>query len=224
MPDIFVDKTIQKSKDVESPKRIREAEGKAGSVHQLPGHTHNPLSAYCYYPDSVEFENRDPQEKVILLLRKHPITNLGWIIFTFILLIAPSFFSALPFIESVPTRFRIVGVLIWYLVTAGFVYEKFLSWFYSVNIVTDERLFDVEFVNLIYRKMTDAEIEKIQDVTVRMGGAVRAMFNYGDIIIQTAAEIPEIEFEAVPEPDKVAKILRELRVEEEQEKLEGRVR
>jgi hypothetical protein len=61
-------------------------------------------------------------------------------------------------------------------------------------------------------------------VTVKMGGVIRTMFNYGDVIIQTAAEIPQIEFHAVPHPDRVAAILRELRVEEEREKLEGRVR
>jgi len=44
------------------------------------------------------------------------------------------------------------------------------------------------------------------------------------VVIQTAAAIPLITFEAVPKPDKVAKTLRELRVEEEQEKIEGRVR
>jgi len=44
------------------------------------------------------------------------------------------------------------------------------------------------------------------------------------VVIQTAAQVPKIEFEAVPNPDKVARVLRELRIEEEQEKLEGRVR
>ena len=201
-----------------------EREASAVPVHKLPGHSHNPLSSFCYYPDRVEFENKDPEEKVVLLLRKHPITNIGWLLLTFVIIVVPAFISSLPFIEQVPIRFQAVGVLIWYLVTAGFAYEKFLSWFYSVNIVTDERIFDVEFSNLIYRKMTDAEIERIQDVTVQMGGAIRTTLNYGDIIIQTASEIPELEFEAVPEPDKVAKILRELRVEEQEEKMEGRVR
>jgi membrane protein YdbS with pleckstrin-like domain len=57
-----------------------------------------------------------------------------------------------------------------------------------------------------------------------MGGVIRTIFNYGDVLIQTASEVPRIEFQAVSRPDKVAKILRELRVEEEQEKIEGRVR
>jgi hypothetical protein len=57
-----------------------------------------------------------------------------------------------------------------------------------------------------------------------MGGGIRTMFRFGDLVIQTAAEIPKINFEDVPEPDKVARILRDLRIEEEVEKLEGRVR
>ena len=57
-----------------------------------------------------------------------------------------------------------------------------------------------------------------------MGGVIRTVFNYGDVYIQTAAEVPAFEFLAVPKPDRVAGILQELRMEEEQEKLEGRVR
>ena len=36
------------------------------------------------------------------------------------------------------------------------------------------------------------------------------MLNYGDVQIQTAAEITEFKFELVPNPEKVAKILEDL--------------
>ena len=49
----------------------------------LPGHTHNPLTSFCYFPDHVKFVNQDPEERVILLLRKHPITNIRWIFFQY---------------------------------------------------------------------------------------------------------------------------------------------
>jgi membrane protein YdbS with pleckstrin-like domain len=90
--------------------------------------------------------------------------------------------------------------------------------------VTDERVVDVDFLNLIYREITDANIDKIQDVTVQVGGVTEALFNYGNVLIQTASELPLIEFDNVPRPDKVSRILRNLRIEEEQEKIEGRVR
>jgi len=192
--------------------------------HDLPGHSHSPLSAFCYFPDRINFIQQDKEEQVVLLLRRHPITNLGWIITSFFLLIAPGFVSVLPAFEALPPGFKTVSYMLWYLIIFSFIYEKFLSWFYNVNVVTDERIFDVDFVHLIYREITDANLDQIQDVTVTIGGGIRTIFNYGDVIIQTAAEIPQIEFEAVPNPDGVAKILRELRVEEEVEKIEGRVR
>ena len=57
-----------------------------------------------------------------------------------------------------------------------------------------------------------------------MGGVIRTIFNYGDVYIQTAAEVPTFQFLAVPKPDRVARVLQDLIIEEEKEKLEGRVR
>lgn len=194
--------------------------------HGLPGHTHNVLASYFFYPEpgKVDFMNKDPQETIILLVRRHPITNIPWILMAFILIIAPAFVSVLPFFEGFPARFQLILPIIWYMITTAFILEKFLTWFFNVNIITDERIIDVDFVNLLYRDISDADIEQIQDVTVKVGGAIRTIFNYGDVFIQTAAEVPEIVFEAIPHPDRVTKLLRELRVEEQQEKLEGRVR
>lgn len=193
-------------------------------LRKLPGHSHSSLSAYCYYPERVTFINKDQEEKVVLLVRKHPVTNIPWILTAAVMLLAPLVLEYFPLLDFLPQNFRLVAVLMWYLITTAFIFEEFLTWFFNVNIVTDERIFDVDFHNLLYRSITDANLDQIQDVTVRIGSVVRTLFNYGDVLIQTAGEVPEIEFEAVPHPDLIAKILRELRVEEEQEKIEGRVR
>lgn len=190
----------------------------------LPGHTHNTFASYYYYPDKVDFDTKDPEEVVILLVRRHPITNVPWLLMTFVLIIAPSFLSLLPMFEQVPVNFAFVFTLMWYTITAAFVMEKFLAWFFNVNIVTDERIIDVDFLNLVYREVTDADIEKIEDVTVEMGGTIRTIFNYGDVLIQTASQEQKTKFEAIPHPDRVAQILRKLRVEEQEERAQGRVR
>ncbi|MCX7928756.1 MAG: PH domain-containing protein [Patescibacteria group bacterium] len=182
------------------------------------------FSSYCINPKNVNFYHKDSQEKVILLLRKHPFTNIPWIFTALLMFLAPIFVSFFGFIEIVPWEFKFVLFVVWYMITLAFVLEEFLSWFYNVNIITDERILEVDFVNLVYREITDANIDQIQDVTVEMSGVWRTFFNFGDVVIQTAGEVPRIRFEAVPRPDDVAKILRELRLEEEQEKLEGRIR
>lgn len=233
MPDIFISKKqnsskpkkpIGKLKKMDKTKDKKSKKEKPVYSKDLKTFPHNPLSSFIYCPKNATFSSKDPEEKVILILRKHPITNLGTIIIGIIMIIAPSVLSVFPIIDFLPGRFKFIAVVIWYLITVAFLFEKFLTWFFNVNIITDERLFDVDFVHLTYREMTDANIDQIQDVTVRMGSVIRTIFNYGDIVIQTAAEIPQIEFDAIPQPDRVAKILRELRVEEEVEKLEGRVR
>lgn len=186
-------------------------------IHSLDGHSHNPLASFCYYPDHVDFIEKDPDEKIVLLIRRHPITNIPWMIASILMLFAPIVIVNLPFLNFLPERFLIITIIFWYILTLAFAFEKFLNWFFNVNIITDQRMFDVDFVNLIYRKITDADLDKIQDVTVKVGSVVRTVFNYGDILIQTAAEISEVEFEGVPQPDRIAKIIRELRVSEEEE-------
>lgn len=193
-------------------------------IHKHPTQKYNPISAYCKHPANVKFAGTDKEEKIILLLRKHWLTNVRWIFMSIVLTIVPVPFVYFPILNFLPERFLVVTVLFWYLVTSAYVLERFLSWFFNVYIVTDERVFDVDFYNLVDRDISDANIEDIQDVTSSIRGAIRTSFDYGDIFIQTSAEVPQIDFEAVPHPDEVAKILRDLRVEEQQEKLEGRVR
>jgi membrane protein YdbS with pleckstrin-like domain len=220
MPDVFVSGEGKK-KVKKNPAKHKFEEVREKNVKKL----HVPFWAtYGYYPENVKFVNQEPEEKIILFLRRHLITNVGWILLGILMFFAPVVLSNFPILEFLPENFQTVAILIWYLVTTAFVFEKFLDWFFDVNIITDERVIDVDFVNMIYREITDANTDKIQDVTVKMGGVIRSIFNYGSILIQTAAEMPLIEFTDIPNPDKVSRLLRDLRVEEEQEKIEGRVR
>jgi hypothetical protein len=76
---------------------------------------------------------------------------------------------------------------------------------------------------LIYQNISAAKIDNIEDVTATKGGALRSVFDFGTVHIQTAAEKTQFEFEDVPHPSQVTKLLNELILEEEREKNEGRV-
>ncbi|MBI1863682.1 PH domain-containing protein [Candidatus Woesebacteria bacterium] len=216
MADIFV---AEKKK-----KEALQKDGSHSEFHAQQKKSHNPLSSFCYYPAHANFENKDSEETVVLLMRKHPITNIKWIVVGILMLAAPLVALSFPVLSFLPFRFFMVAILSWYLITSAYIFENFLIWFFNVYIVTDERIFDVDFYNLVFRQISDCELSQIQDVTVRVGSVIRTVLNYGDILIQTAAEEQEFDFEAVPQPDRVAKILRELRVEEEIEEREGVVR
>lgn len=182
------------------------------------------LWSFYVKPKSIKFETQDPEEEVLLLLRKHPVTNLWWILISILLLIAPMVFEITSFLAFLPAGFSFMSILLWYLVSTAFVLENLLSWLFNVYIVTDERIIDVDFHNLSYREISETKIDKIQDVSFSMGGVMSVFFNYGDVIIQTAGTVSNFDFMAVPEPATVVKILQQLRTEEEQEAIEGRIR
>ena len=208
MPDIFISENAPKPTVKES----------------LQGHIYNPFSSFSYFPENINFETREKEEKIVLLIRRHFITNIRWIVIAIVMALAPIALSAFPILSFLPAGFRFIAVLAWYLIVSAYMLQNFLGWFFNVDILTDERIVDIDFSNLVYKEVSDANIDKIQDVTYKMGGVVRTMFNYGDVFVQTASEVPNFEFLAVPAPDRVAKILQDLRLEEQQEAVEGRIR
>lgn len=213
MPDVFV-----ANKNPDAPKLAKTL------YKDLPSQVHNPLGSILFCPENLKFETMDSEEKVVLFLRKHWITNVGWVLMTLILFAMPTVVSNFSLLDPIPGNFKFIFMLIWYLISTAYFLESFFSWFFNVYIITDERIIDIDFYNLIYKEVSDANIDKIQDVTYKMGGAIRTMFNYGDVLMQTASEVPNFEFLAVPRPDQVAKVLQDLRMEEQQEAIEGRVR
>ncbi|MBU1088981.1 hypothetical protein KKA02_03860 [Patescibacteria group bacterium] len=193
-------------------------------VYKLIGHTKHPLSSFLARPKVFDFDDRDGEEEIILVLRRHWFTNLNWILVFVLMLIFPSFLDFVPLLESFPSRYNLLFVIFWYLISFAVAFEKFLSWYFNVFIVTEERVVDIDFNNLLNKEISDAKISMIQDVTYTVTGVSQTIFNYGDVFIQTAAEIPVIEISQIPNPNTVAKILQQMRLEEEQEALEGRIK
>ena len=217
MADVFRrdEKRIEKS-ERKSVVALRKLLGKTGSD--------SVLSSFSTFPTKVNFETQDEGEEVVLFLRQHPIVNVPWIILVIFALTIPSVFGFFPMIADLPDTYQFVLELMWYSLVFGFALAKFMSWFFNIYILTDERVVDVDFINLFYRVVSTAKIEEIQDLSVRSSGAFETFFNYGSVFIQTAAQVSEFEFLRVPRPDVVAKVINQMIDQEEQEKLDGRVK
>lgn len=193
----------------------------APSWVNLPPPLGRALSSFLSQPSWVSFDTEEEGEKVVLLLRKHGVTNLPWMLLVVVMALAPLTFFIFPLLSAFPPKFQMVGVIFWYLLTAAFVFENFLSWFYNIFIVTDRRIIDVDFLGLMYRELSQCHIDQIENITFNQGGFVRTMFNFGSVLVQTAAEIENIEFEDVPDPDKVTKIIDSLIPESDNQERKG---
>jgi hypothetical protein len=210
MPDVFV---ASKKKSSPLPS---ETSGVTSGILSVPSKKLGrlrSLSAYLVQPSAVTFETQESDEEIILLLRKHVITNLPWVTASILLFFLPFLFPLLnPIfdISAIPFRFQVVGIVVWYLITFSLAFQNFLNWYYNVYIVTDHRVVDTDFFSLLYKHISDAPLENIQDISYSMGGVGSALFNYGNVYIQTAAEVPDFRFDAVPTPDKVVRTITSL--------------
>jgi len=186
--------------------------------------TSNPFAAFAVQPVGAHFASQHTNEKILMVLRQHPIVNVRWMLIALVMILVP--FTVLPLVpifSVVPGQYQFFGFIGWYLLTLAFIIESFLHWYFNLYIITDERIVDIDFYSLIYRSISSAKVENIEDTTATTKGVLGAVFNYGDVTIQTAAEKREFEFASVPQPATVTKFINELILEEEREKLEGRV-
>ncbi len=171
-------------------------------------------------PEHMKFETQGEGEMVILLLRRHFITNIPWVVLGIVLLITPFYiFPAISVLgiipSSFPNSFIMFSILVWYTFTLGFLLAQYLSWYFNVSIVTNERIVDIDLTNLLYKTISETRISKIEDVSSHTGGFIRAVFDYGDVDVQTAGSSPNFEFLAVPDPENVVRVINQLMGKEE---------
>jgi hypothetical protein len=181
----------------------------------LGGHSSSSLSSFLVNPKVLSFSEREEDEKIYLAARPHWITNLPWIIIFILMLFIPLFFHYFSFLDFFPIQYRFSAVLFWYLITFISAFEKFLSWYFDLYLVTNKRVVDIDFKNMLNKHFAQADLSAIQDVSSSVKGILGTFFNYGDVLIQTAAEINEINFEKVPNPAKIIKLIKELKEKEE---------
>lgn len=199
MPDVFVS-----NKPASSPPPLQA--NPISKPHESGGHV-GIFSSSVENPSDISFHHQEEGEKILLFLRRHFITNLKG------LLIAAAFaslpiivsivgFENLPFLQ-LPFNYVLVLTLIYYLLVFVFVLVNFLMWYYNILLVTEKRVIDIDFVELIFHDVAETKFSLIQDVNYTQTGVLRHLFNYGDVFAQTAGGKENIEALGVPDPIKV---------------------
>lgn len=213
MPDIFTPEDKPKK---EEPVVNMPAHGKHGHILSNENHIHS-LASFCTSSENFSFHAQDPNEKIILFLRRHFVTNIGWIFVTFIFSVIPlillltgiSLFDLLNI--TLPLRFVALLIVLYYLILFTYSMLNFLSWFYNVTIITDKRIVDVDYSSILYHNVAITKISQIEDVNYTKAGFLRSMFNYGDVYAQTAgAASDHFDMLAIPQPEKIANFISDL--------------
>ncbi len=146
-----------------------------------------------------------PYEKMELFLRRH------WLILFFdyfgagfLTLIGLAGFFLINEFFDLTFRDILLFLLSFYILLVWqFLFKKLTDFYLDTWIVTDHRILEIHQLGLFKRDVSELRLSKIQDVTVKVNGLLPTFFNYGEVVVQTAGEIPEFKFKQVPYPQKI---------------------
>lgn len=149
---------------------------------------------------SERFEGQEPDESIALLLRRHRFVILYPVGFILLLALLPLLVRlSLP---SASTAFYFL-VSLYYLFLWLLLFYKLTLFCLNTVIVTDRRIVENEQNGLFKRKVSELHIHRVQDVSVHVEGIVQTFFNFGDIVVQTAASEREFVFHSIASPEAV---------------------
>jgi len=158
-------------------------------------------------PSDLENDLRNPEERVLLVLRAHPITASPWILMGVGLVLIPLFFSPYLSLLKLNPNQELFLIIVWYALTFSFLLTKFFFWYFNLGVVTNQKIVDVDVNNLLNTVTTATIVSKVEEVNKKSLGIISSYFDFGDIYVETAGEIPNIEFLKVPHPAEIVKII-----------------
>lgn len=123
----------------------------------------------------------------------------------FPILTKDAFNSIFIFMES------LFAMLIWMLF-----FLIWIDYYFDVWIITNKKIINIEQKGLFIRTVSELELDKIQDITTEVKGVIPTFLNFGDVMIQTAAEKERFAFRQVSNPYGIKDVI--MRLEKTSEK------
>ena len=165
----------------------------------------------------ITFSTQNQDEVIYILSRSHWIVNVGWIFRNFLYSLLPlllvfliDLFSVKIPQGNVADKMYLIGILIFYSVILTNVVRDFYDWYFDPYLVTNERILDFTFNPFTNFSIIEAPLESVVSVKQDTRGIVAAVFNYGDVTVQTETVTQVITFEKASNPTRVRDIISDL--------------
>lgn len=130
-----------------------------------------------------QFEDQLEGEHVLFIFRKHPVVMRRGLVLGLLG----------PLIGVLPAAIRPELGFGWFLgglgagcIVGGLLFSpSWIAWFYSVFIVTDQRLIQITQKGLFHRSVVDLSLGQIQMVNYEISGLQQTLLGFGTIMMQT---------------------------------------
>jgi hypothetical protein len=171
------------------------------------------------------FPSQMESEEIYLVIREHWVylflKILVWAFFAVALVLfnrfAHSYLPAL-FIDTWGQITQMFVYLYDMLLALG-LFLIFVIYYLNIQIITNIRIVDIDQVGLFSHVISELHIDKIEDVTSEVKGILGTIFNYGDVYVQTAAAVDRFEFNNIPSPAAIEKLILDLYEKSQNDKI-----
>lgn len=145
----------------------------------------------------LDFEGQRQGEKVQFIFRRHISTIRKGILFL-IIMATLGFIPILIWRETPWMVFVWMGSVLLGLLGWGYTY---ILWYFSLYVVTTERLRQITQKGLFSKSVVDLQLDKIESISYSIPGLLASISGYGTILIQTL--VGDLVISNVSKPEKV---------------------
>ncbi len=148
-----------------------------------------------YFADQMDGED------VLFVFRKHPIVMRKGLLLAMVAILL----GTLPALIKPTYTFFFGGLAAGFVLSLLVFFPSWLSWYYSVFIVTNQRLIQITQKGFFSRSVVDLNLSQIQMVNYEVAGVQATLLGFGTIMMQTY--VGDLVIHDVHHPTKIQKKL-----------------
>ncbi len=149
------------------------------------------------------FDDQFDDESVLFVFRKHPLVMRKGLILGMLAILL----GTIPAWIKPEYSYLFGGLLVGFVIGLVLFAPSWISWYYSVFIVTDQRLIQITQKGLFHRSVVDMRLSQIQMVNYQVAGLQETLLGFGTIMMQTF--VGDLIIHDVHHPAKIQKQLLE---------------
>lgn len=150
------------------------------------------------------FADQFDDEEVLFVFRKHPVVMRRGLIIGMLAILL----GTIPALFDPRYSVYFMGLAGGLLLGAIVYLPSWISWHFSVFIVTDQRLIQITQKGLFNRSVIDMGLDQIRMVNYQVAGLQETLLGFGTIMMQTA--VGDLVIHEIPHPAKIQKKLLEI--------------
>ncbi len=135
------------------------------------------------------FDDQFDDEEVLYVFRKHPIVMRKGLIWSSIgLLVGPLYTLIMTYVhpDNPPSMgFFYLSFLVSLLISALLMFPSWMSWHFSVFILTNQRFIQITQDGFFNRTVADVPLRLVQSINYEIKGLEQTLLGFGTIIMQT---------------------------------------